>query len=364
MKENINIDTKTFIRFWLVVIGFGLLALAIYKSLSALIIIGFSFFLAIALNPPVSRIAKALSSKSRVISTAIAYVVVISALGVFAFLVVPPVFEQTSKFVQTVPSLLDSATTQYSGVRKFAANYKLEPQFDEVVNSIKSGANQFASGFGANLIAGIGSILSILTSAIIVLALTFLMLVEGPVWMNRIWDLYKNQNRMAHHRATVNKMYSVITSYVAGQLTISAIDGLLAGTVVFILSLTLGTSASLIIPTVAIMFVLSLIPFFGATVGAVFVSLVLAIHSPTVGIIFMIYFLLYQQVEGSFIAPKIQGKKLNLSPLIVLISIIVGLVLFGIVGSIISIPIAGCVKILLDNYLNKSKDKVEVGSVI
>jgi len=363
MKMHIDIDTKTFIRFWLVVIGFGLVGLAIFKAWPALIIVGASLFLAIALNPSVGRIAKLLPSKSRVLSTAIAYLAVLSVLGVIVFLVVPPIVEQTVKFVQTVPSMVDSVTNQYSGVREFVSNYNLQPQVDEFVNTLKGSATQFAAGIGTGLIATLGSIASVISTIIIVLVLTFLMLVEGPAWVKKIWELYKDQPRMERHRTTAQKMYSVVTGYVGGQLTVAAIDGLLAGVVVFILSLTMGVPANLAIPTVAIMFVMALIPFFGPFIGAASMGLVIAINNPTAALIFIVYFLVYLQIENNFIAPKIQSKRLDLSPLVILIAIVVGIVLFGIIGGIISIPIAGCIKILLDNYFAKSKDEPEIKSV-
>jgi predicted PurR-regulated permease PerM len=192
------------------------------------------------------------------------------------------------------------------------------------------------------------------------------MLVEGPGWIKQIWGLYKNKTMMARHRETAHKMYSVVTSYVAGQLTVSTIAGLFTGSVVFIISLTMGTPASLVIPTAAIVFVLSLIPFFGEFIGAAFMGLALAINSPTAGLIFIVICIIYQQVEANFIGPKIQSKKLNLSPLVILVSVTLGIVIFGIAGGIISIPIAGCVKILLDNYLLKTKDNssTEITTVI
>jgi predicted PurR-regulated permease PerM len=355
MKNSINVDTKTFVRFWLVVISFGLVGFAVYKALPALVIIGISLFLAIALNPPVSYISQKLNNKSRVISTALAYIVVILLLGVIVFLVIPPVAEQTAKFIQTVPSMIDSVSTQYSVVKEVVDKYNIQPQFNEVISSIKASATNFASSFGMSLLSSIGSIVSLFANMVIVLVLTFLILVEGPTWMRRIWNLYGNQDRMSRHRATFKRMYSVVTGYVSGQLTVSAIDGVFSGLVVFILSLVIDVPANLVIPTIAIMFVLSLIPLFGATMGALFIGLVLAINSPIAAVIFIIYFLLYQQIENNFIAPKIQSKKLNLSPLIILVSIVIGIVLFGIIGGIISIPIAGCIKILIEDHFLKSK---------
>jgi predicted PurR-regulated permease PerM len=58
MKVRIEIDTKTFVRFWLVVIGFIGIIFAAYSARTALVILGTSLFLALALNGPVSRLAK------------------------------------------------------------------------------------------------------------------------------------------------------------------------------------------------------------------------------------------------------------------------------------------------------------------
>ncbi|MEI7689809.1 MAG: AI-2E family transporter [Candidatus Saccharibacteria bacterium] len=355
MKMHIDIDTKTFIRFWLVVIGFGLVGLSLYAAWPALLIVGLSLFLAVALNPSVSRIARALNSKNRVISTALAYVVVIATLAVIIFLVIPPVVEQTTRFIQSVPAMIDSATNQYSAVSEFVAKYNLQAQFDQIISSLKGAATQFTSGIGTGLITGIGSIVSVFTNTILVLVLTFLMLAEGPVWVDRFWGLYKDKKRMVHHRETVKKMYNVVTGYVAGQLTIAAIAGVLSGVVVFILGLTMGVPSNLSIPAAAIIFVLSLIPFFGGIIGAFSIGLVLAFNNPTAAIIFLIYYIIYQQFEGNFIGPKIQSKKMDLSPLIILISIVIGIMVFGIAGGIISIPIAGCIGVLFKEYLARAQ---------
>ena len=86
MKVRIEIDTKTFVRFWLVVIGFAFVILALYSARTALTIIGVAFFLALALNGPVSRLAKVLPDRSRTLSTAIAFTVVVAILAAVVFL--------------------------------------------------------------------------------------------------------------------------------------------------------------------------------------------------------------------------------------------------------------------------------------
>lgn len=357
MNVRIEIDTRTFVRFWLVVIGFALAALAIYSARTALIIVGAAAFFAIALNPPVSRLAKILPSKSRVLSTALSYVAVVLVLGVIVFLVIPPIVEQTVKFAQNVPDLVDSASKQYVGVNEFIKNYNLQPEFDKVILSVKNEASRFATGAGSLLITSIGSLLSMITAGILVFVLAFLMLVEGPMWMKKLWGTYGDKGQMERHRHTLNRMYSVVTSYVVGQLSVSAIAGLVSGIAVFILSLAMNIPSNLAIPAAAIVMVSSLIPLFGAMIGAVVVSVVILLNSLTAAVIFFIFFILYQQIEANYISPKIQSKRIDLSALAILIAVTVGIYLFGVIGGIISIPIAGCIRVILEDYSIVAKAK-------
>lgn len=356
MKTKIEIDTRTFVRFWLVVIGLGLAILALYLASPALIILGISFFLALALNAPVSRLARFLPGKSRVGATAIAYVAVVALLGAVIFLVIPPIIQQTAKAVSDIPSFVESATTQWSGLRHIVEEYNLQPQVDGAVNSIKENAAGWASNVGQSVISGLGSVFAFIAATILVLVLTFLMLIEGPKWMQRIWGLYSNRGRMEAHKRVVTRMYNVVTGYVTGQLTVSAIGATFAGLTVFILSLIFPVlPSSLAMPTAAVTFILSLIPMFGAMIGGVIITALLAFNNIPAAIIYAAYFVVYQQVENNFIAPHIQSRRIELSALAILAAVTVGLYTFGVVGGIIAIPIAGCIRILIEEYLTRKQ---------
>lgn len=357
MKVKIDIDTRTFVRFWLVVIGFALVVVAIYSARMALIIFGAAIFLAIALSPSVKRLARIFHSKSRVLGTALAYVAVVVALGLVIFLVIPPIVDQTVKFAQNVPHLIDTASKQYAGLNSFINHYQLQPEFSKAINSIKDGASQFASGLGSFLITGIGSVLATITSVILVLVLAFLMLVEGPTWLNRMWSAYNDKDRMERHSNLLSRMYHVVTSYMTGQLSVSAIAGSVSGLSVFVLSLIFNIPLNLAIPAATIVFVLSLIPLFGEITGALLVGVILALNSFTAAIVFIIFFILYAQIEANFISPKIQSKRINLSALAILASVTIGIYLLGIIGGIISIPIAGCINVLVEDYFARSKKR-------
>ena len=355
MKVRIDIDTKTFVRFWLVVIGFVAAIFALYSARTALIIIGTALFLALALNGPVSKLAKHLPNRNRTLSTTIAFLTVVILLGALVFLVIPPIAQQTMKFIDNAPATLQTLSSQWQGLGDVITKYHIQGQVDQAIDAMQKNATGWAATFGKNFISGIGSALSLFAATLLVLVLTFLMLIEGPKWMNRLWSLYKDEYKLKSHRRLVNRMRSVVSGYVSGQLAVSGIGAATAGVTVFILSRFFhDVPANLALPTIAICFVLSLIPMFGATIAGVIVTLLLAMNSVPAAIIFLVYFIVYQQLENNIISPRIQAKQIELSPLAVLAAVTVGLYVFGIAGGIISIPIAGCIKVLLEYYLERT----------
>lgn len=362
MSTRIDIDTRTFVRFWLVPFGLALAALLIVQAQTALIILGVSLFLALALNGPVSLIARRLPGRSRVGATALAYIAVLLVLSAVIFLVIPPIVQQTAKFAQSFPALVDNTTRNWTDLRNLVEQYNLQGQLDSALLSIKDAAGGWAGNIGKTVVGGIGSFFSFFAGLILVIVLTFLMLIEGPLWLKRIWRLYADKDKMEQHRRVAGRMYAVVSGYVTGQLTVSAIGAVCAGLFVFILSFIFPTvDSGLAMPTAAITFLLSLIPMFGATIGGVIITLLLALNSVPAAVIYGIFFVVYQQIENNFISPHIQSKRINLSALMILSAVTIGLFMFGVVGGIIAIPIAGSIRILIEEYLdNRNPDKPDV----
>jgi predicted PurR-regulated permease PerM len=259
--------------------------------------------------------------------------------------------QQTVKFIDNAPTLLKDVSQQWHGIGDLVAKYHIQPQVDQAVSAVRDNAGHWASGFGRNFLSGLGSAMSVFAATLLVLVLTFLMLIEGPTWMERIWSVYKNDRRVRTHRRLVHRMQAVVSGYVSGQLTVSGIDAAAAGVTVFILSRFFSeVPANLALPTVAFCFIFSLIPLFGATLAGIIVTILLAMNSIPAAIVFAIYFVIYQQLENNVISPRIQSKRIELSPLAVLTAVTIGLYVFGVAGGIISIPIAGCIKVLVEDY--------------
>jgi predicted PurR-regulated permease PerM len=87
------------------------------------------------------------------------------------------------------------------------------------------------------------------------------------------------------------------------------------------------------------------------------VRLVLLFNSPMAALIFVIFFVIYQQIENNFISPTIQSKNVELSALTILAAILIGVTLGGLLGGIVAIPIAGCIRVLLLDQLENARKK-------
>jgi predicted PurR-regulated permease PerM len=357
MKVKIDIDTRTFVRFGLVALAFVTGILAIYYSRHALILIGVSLFLALALNPPVNWLAKHLPGKKqgRASATAVAYLAVLILLGAVVFLIVPPVIEQSSKFANTVPSLIDQATQQKDVFNNFITKYNLQDQVNHAIDNAKNQASSVAAHIGEILVNGVSTTLNGLLNVLFILVLTFLMLIEGPLWLKRIWGLYQDPVRLERHRNLVQRMYRVVTGYVNGQMIVAAVAATCTLVVILILSAIFPMPANLAIPLAVLVFIGGLVPMIGATISAILVAIILALNAFPAAVVFLIYILVYKQIENNFISPVIQSRAVELSALAILTSILIGVTMLGLLGGLIAIPIAGCIRVLVIDRLEHDR---------
>lgn len=355
MKVKIDIDTKTFVRFLLVVTGFVTAIFMFTRLETALTIIGIAAFLALALNPPVSALATRLPGHSRVLATALAYVAVLAVVGVFIYIALPPIIDQTNRFIGSLPQYVQNISSQQGIIAELVNRYNLQGQLNELVSGAQQQAGSLAHGIGGSVINGVASILTGVVTLILVLVLTFLMLIEGPLWFERLWSLYYDKQKLKRHQALAIKMYKVVASYVNGQVLVASVAAAGGLTVLLILTYFFNVPINAIIPLTGIIFLTDLIPMVGATIGAVIVTLVLIMNDFGSGLIFVIYFVLYQQIENNFVQPLVQSRTVALTPLSIFVSIIIGISLLGVIGGVIAIPVAGCIRVLVIDYMAHRK---------
>ena len=353
MSRKIEVGTETFVRFWLVIIAFVLLGMFVSKAGTALLIVGIAIFFAVAINPLVKKFDK--SENHRGLSTILAIVLIVGAIGVIVAVVGPVVINETTKFFS------EKSTSGLQGAEvldDIGRNFGVENLSGEVWKAASDFYhNNILAGLGSTVVSGVGTVAGIATNVGFTMVLTILFLIEGPEIMEKFWKAVAARNKEASEvwRRVINKMSDVIAKYVTGQLTVAILDGCVSGLAVFILSLLFGFSSMLAIPMGLTTMVCYMIPMIGPIIGAAIVGVMLFFSSPWAGLCFVVFYVLYQQIEGNVIAPKVQGNKLQLPITIILVSIIIGMYVFELLGAIISIPVVGCIRVLISEFTNIKK---------
>jgi predicted PurR-regulated permease PerM len=343
----VTISNETFIRIAVLTVGSVLLLMAAHKAEHALLLIFSAFFLTLALNAPVYALSKRIPGKrrgSRALATTLSFLIVIILLGLFIASVVPPLVKQTENLINAAPHLVQDFRQQNSPVGKVIRKYHLQKEVGTFSNQLSDRLKD-AGGTALSSVEHIGSSAF---SLLAILVLTFMMLVEGPRWLGFMREVIPDRHHKLADRMC-EEMYRVIRGYVNGQVTLAALASVLI--IPAVLLLHISYPAALLV----VIFVCGLIPLLGHTIGAVIVTIVALFHSTSAAVIILAYYILYQQIETYLIQPKVQANSTNMSPLLVFMSVIVGVSFGGIFGGLVAIPVAGCLRIALLEYLRSHK---------
>jgi predicted PurR-regulated permease PerM len=103
--------------------------------------------------------------------------------------------------------------------------------------------------------------------------------------------------------------------------------------------------------------ILDLIPLAGATIAAIIIGTVAFLHSIVAGIVVIVFFILYQQLENHVLQPVVYNRTVKLSPLIILISVLIGAEVAGILGALGAIPVAGSIQVIVVDYLRVRRER-------
>jgi predicted PurR-regulated permease PerM len=344
-QVTVNVTNRTIVRTILWIVATIILYKFIGRISHGLTLIFASFFLALALNPVVSWMSHRLRLKSRVRATAAAYVMVIAILAIFFTLVIPPLVRQTRTFISTVPDTIQHFQSQDSKLARAARRYKVDQKISQASKDFAS----HYSNFGSTLLDTGKRIVEALVSIVAVLVLTFMMLVEGPRWMEVFWGVIPDKNR-AHHQRIAKKMYKGVTGFVNGQVILAVVAGIFA----FIALEIAGHIVHADINALAlagIVSVFGLIPLFGNPLAAILVVLACLINTVSLGVIMLIYFVIYFFIENHSFQPYIQSRLNELTALTVFIAAILGVGFGGL------LPAASAIKILVEDYFERRTRK-------
>lgn len=337
-EVELTVSNRTVVRVMALIILSLLFLAALREATHALVLIFIAFFLALALNAPVHWLAEHLPGKrrgSRSIATAVSFLLVIIVLAAFLASIVPPIVRQTNSFISAAPHLVEDLRGQNGEVNKFIRRYNLQPQ----VNTFSQQLGQRLKNVSSSAVSAITHFGSSVFALLAVLALTFMMLIEGPRWLKLFIELLSAEQQ-PYAKQLGTDMYSVVRGYVNGQVLLATIASALIVPMLFILHISYPVALMFVV------FICGLIPMVGHTIGAIIVTLVALFHSVPAAVIILAYYILYQQIENYVIQPRVQANSTNLSPLLVFLAVVVGVSFSGLLGGLVAIPIMGCLRVL------------------
>ena len=345
---SLTISARTFFKVLLLILVTLLILTVIQRTIPAFVLIIIAFFLALALNSPVSWVARHLPGKlrnNRSLATSLAFLIVVAILVSFIVSVVPPVLRDTETFLSSAPSTIQDLRNHYSELNNLIVRYHLQGQAQQLTNEL---GGRLQSGTAAAFTAVTG-VANSLFSMLLVLVMTFMMLVEGPIWIEFFGDLLPHDRRK-HAEKLARDMYQAVRGYINGQLLLAVIAS------VFILPGFIIFNVPYPFALMGLVFIAGLVPLVGHTIGALIVAFIALFHSPWSALGILVYYILYQQLETYLVQPRIQSSKTNLSPLLILVSLLVGASFGGLLGGLLAIPLVACLRIWLVDYLDSRYD--------
>jgi len=216
----------------------------------------------------------------------------------------------------------------------------------------------WAGKVGAGLVTVSGSFVSLVSNMGMILIFLVFMLLGKPYSRRKIQQAFPDHR--AEKIATVTgSITGQISRYLSIKLMISAITAVLVWAVLVIMKVDFPVTWAVFT------FLLNFIPTVGsviATIPPVLVALVQFYPGFWPAVIVLILLLLIQQTMGSFVEPKLMGDSLNLSPVVILLSLVFWGWLWGIVGALLSVPIAAAIKIVCENIEALKPISVLMGS--
>lgn len=306
-----------------------------------------SVFLATALWPLVAFVQRRTHVPRSVAVLGVFVVGALVLIGITA-LFIAPVLTQGRDFFDSLPTYVADARNGRGPVGDLVQRFNI----DAFVTRNQDKLRQGASGLGGGAAHVASTVASTLAGIASIIVLTFLILVEGPKLLAGALNALRPERRDRVERVGAD-CAKAVTGYVAGNLVISVICGLLT----FVTLLALGVPyAGVVAVFVAIA---DLIPLVGATIGAIVALAVAFLHSVPAGIGVVVFFLIYQQLENHLLQPLILSRTVKINALAVLVSILVGVELAGILGALVAIPVAGMIQVLLRDYYDHRTGRIK-----
>jgi predicted PurR-regulated permease PerM len=314
-------------------------------------------FFAVALSPVVAWTQRhLLGGRRRALATFLVFLLVfVLVVAVIAAFVVPLVNEGT-KLAGQLPGQISAARSGNGPIGHLLNQFHVLTW----VQNNQSRITTFAKGLTAPVAGVLTGVASGVAATVTVIVLAYLMVLEGPRLVDGLLALFQRRETAERVRQVGNDCAKSVTGYISGNLLISVICGGLTYVVLLIMGVPFAGLIGLFVG------IADLMPLVGATIGGVVAALAGFIHSVPAGIVVLVFFVLYQQLENHLLQPLVFARTVKLNPLTVIIAILIGVELMGVLGALLAIPVASMIQVILrdvwDHRRGRPKEEPTVGA--
>jgi predicted PurR-regulated permease PerM len=316
-------------------------ALALTRALAgasqALVLILISLFLAVGLNPAVQRIRRLGLSRGPAVLVIVLGFLILG--GVFSATVVPPLINQTTELVQKGPKYLEELTKNPT-IARLDKNFGVVTRAKTTLEGKMHDGKLVISAFGG--VIGVGkTILSGLFAFITVIILTIYFLASLPKITRTAYSLIPSSRRERVSGLT-DEILARIGSFVGGQLIVASIAGVATLIMTLIVGIPYPIALAMVVATC------DLIPLIGASLGAIIVTIVALTQGVTLGIIAIVFYIVFQQTENYVVYPRIMKRSVSVPGAVTIVAALLGGSLFGLLGGLLAIPTAAALLLIID----------------
>ncbi len=305
----------------MVAVGLGT---AFVQLSSIIVLVVVALFLALGLNPLVEELVGRGVKRGLAVGAVALSGLLIVVLGSTAL--VPVVTRQVDLLIRNTPGYL-----QQLRANQTIANFDAETHvISNATEYLKSGA-LLNNAFGGLLGAGM-YLANAVFSVFITLVLTVYFLASLESIKDALYQL-SPASRRQRTRYIAGMVFKRIGGYLTGLFILVTLAS--AGAFIMMLLAGLGEYALALAFVVAVCWC---VPLIGATTAAVIVSLIGFTVSPTVGIICLVYFLIYIQFDAYIVQPRVMARQVNVPAALIVVGALAGGTLLGIVGALLAVP--------------------------
>lgn len=298
---------------------------------------------------------------ARALAVFVSILIMLIIVAALVYLIIPQLYSSLDTIVTNSPTYFNNIRNWITVVLK--DNPKFEALATDALNTFNDNLLEFLQ---QKILPSLGNMVSNVTTGVYYVFIGIYNILIGIIVS--IYLLGNLENVVAGTRKVMYSIFSIRTtekireavgfvnktfmSFITGKLLDSAIIGLICYIVCAIINMPYALLVSVIVG------VTNIIPFFGPFIGAIPSAIIILMVSPIKTLVFVIFIIILQQVDGNIIGPKILGSTVGINGFWIMFSIILGAGLFGFWGMLLGVPVFAVIYAALqkrvENRLKKS----------